>query len=63
MEELNQREPLSLSWHRNSPTYIAIAIFLLLLGISVVSGYFIVDAINDYDAPDVPELSQSTGTS
>ena len=61
--ELNQYELLPFSWHRNSPTYIAIAIFLLLLGISVVSGYFIVDAMNDYDEPDVPELSQSTGTS
>ena len=60
--ELNQCEMLPSSWHSNSPTYIAIAIFLFLLGVSVVSNYFIVDAINDYDAPDVPELSQSTGT-
>jgi hypothetical protein len=63
MEELNQRDPLSLSWRRKSPTYIAIAIFLFLLVVSVVSGYFIVDAMNDYDEPDVPEQSQGAGAS
>jgi len=62
MEELSRCEPLSPSWRSKSPTYIAVAVFLFLLAVSIVSGYFIVDAMDDYDEPDAPEQSQGTGT-
>jgi len=45
-------------WQREHLYYMTAIIFLLILVVSAISAYYIVEALEDYDSPDLPENSQ-----
>ena len=46
------------AWRRKDPAVTSTVVFIVILVVSFVIAYFSMQGIEDYDSPDIPEMSQ-----